>query len=349
MAKDDPEILPPVGRAKGGVARAQALSREQRREIASQAAKARWAKIVDPDALPTASHRGPLTIGDITVDAYRLHDGRRVISKRGMADIFGLKSAGGNAFLRSLTRPGVRSEISDQLWEKIENPIFFNIVGDDLKGAASADGYEAATLIDVCKALVSAFDAGKLHGKQGFLAARAEVIMRAAAKLGITALIDEAVRYVPDQRRGEYQALFEKFVLDECREWEEEFPRKYLDMIYRIYGLKRIDPDSTQTPRFFGKFTRKYIYAPLAHSKGAILEQLDSQNPVVYSNGGRRFKMHSFLTKEIGLPALRQHLWQVIGIGAICNTKEQFQRNFYKAFPEAAPVGHQWDLYPDEV
>ena len=172
--------------------------------------------------------------------------------------------------------------------------------------------------------------------------------MRAAAKLGITALIDEAVRYVPDQRHGEYQALFEKFVLDECREWEEEFPRKYLDMIYRIYGLKRVDPDSTQTPRFFGKFTRKYIYAPLAHSKGGILEQIESKNPVVYANSGRRYKMHSFLTKEVGLPALRQHLWQVIGIGSVCSNKEQFQRNFFKAFPEAAPVGHQWEIfYPD--
>lgn len=336
------------GRVKGGLARAQALSREERREIASQAAKARWAKISDPSALPIASHGGPLTIGDITVDAYRLRDGRRVISKKGLADILGLKSAGGNAFLRSMTRKGVRSQISDQLWEKIENPIFFKIVDDDSKGTGSADGCEATTLIDCCKAIVSAHDAGKLHGSQAFLAARAEVIIRAAAKLGITALIDEAVRYVPDQRHGEYQALFEKFVLDECREWEEEFPRKYLDMIYRIYGLKRIDPDSTQTPRFFGKFTRKYIYAPLAHSKGAILEELDSKNPVVYANSGRKYKMHSFLTKEIGLPALRQHLWQVIGIGAVCSNKEQFQRNFFKAFPEAAPVGHQWELlYPE--
>src|SRR5437764_12483984 len=98
MAKKE-EIM---GRAKGGIARANALSQEERREIASQAAKARWAKITDPNTLPTASHKGPLTVGEITVDAYRLLDGRRVISKRGLADILGLKSAGGNAFLRSM-------------------------------------------------------------------------------------------------------------------------------------------------------------------------------------------------------------------------------------------------------
>ena len=337
--------------SKGGTARARSLTTEQRREIATRAAHARWAKISDPNVLPTAGHRGPLTVGEITVDAYRLSDTRRVISKKGMANILGLKSAGGNAFLRSMTRPGVRSKIPRETFEKIENPIFFKIVDPDSKTSSgnTADGYEAATLIDCCKAIVSASEAGKLHGRQHFLAVRAEIIIRAAAKLGITALVDAAVNYVPDHRRGEYQALFEKFILDECREWKEEFPRKYLDMIYDLYGLKRQDPDSTQTPRFFGKFTRKYIYAPLAHSKGAILEELDKKNPVVYTNGGRKYKFHSFFTKEIGLPALRQHLWQVIGIGSISSNKDQFRRNFYKAFPEAAPFGHQWELLYSEI
>lgn len=337
---------------RGGKARAQALSTEQRSEIARQAAQKRWARISDPTALPVMSHKGPLTIGDITVEAYRLRDGRRLISKKGMADILGLQSTGGNAFLRSFTRPGLRSEVTENLWQKIENPFVFKIVDYDSKSETgfTGDGYEAETLIDCCKAIVSAAQNGKLHGKQTFLAIRAEIIIRAAAKLGITALIDEAVNYVPDHRRGEYQALFEKFILDECRQWEEEFPRKYLDMIYNLYGLKRINPDSTQTPRFFGKFTRKYIYAPLAHSRGAILAELDEKNPVVYTNGGRKFKMHSFLTKEVGLPALRQHLWQVIGIGSICNSKAQFERNFYKAFPDAQPFGHQQDFgFDDEI
>lgn len=337
--------------SKGGVARAKSLNTEQRREIAVQAARARWAKISDPSVLPATSHRGPLTVGEISVDAYRLKDGRRVISKKGMADILGLKSTGGNSFLRSMTRPGIRSEIPDETWEKIENPIFFKIVDPDSKTdtGITADGYEADTLIDCCKAIVSAYQSGKLHGRQYFLYVRAEVIMRAAAKLGITALVDAAVKYVPDHRKGEYQSLFEKFILDECREWEQEFPRKYLDMIYKIYGLKQVNPDTTKTPRFFGKFTRKYIYAPLAHSKGGILEQIDKKNPVVYTNGGRKHKMHSFLSEEVGLPALRQHLWQVIGIGSICNSKDQFERNFYKAFPEAVPIGHQWDLIDPDI
>jgi hypothetical protein len=337
--------------SKGGNARAKVLTTERRRQIAVDAAKARWAKINDRDVLASTSHRGPLTIGEITVDAYRLSDGRRVISKKGMADILRLQSAGGNAFIRSMTRPGVRSEIPVSLWESLENPIFFRVMDPDSKtdNGVMADGYEAVTLIDCCKAIISAQQSGKLHGRQHFLYVRAEVILRAAAKLGITALVDAAVNYVPDHRRGEYQALFEKFILDECRQWEEEFPKKYLDMIYKIYSLNRIDPDSTRTPRFFGKFTRRYIYAPLAYSKGAILAELDERNPVVHANGGRRYKMHSFLTKEVGLPALRQHLWQIIGIGSICNNKEQFERAFFKAFPESVPLGHQWEMLDVDI
>lgn len=36
---------------------------------------------------------------------------------------------------------------------------------------------------------------------------------------------------------------------------------------------------------------------------------------MVYANGRRKYKMTQFLTEEVGLPAFRQHLWQVVGIG----------------------------------
>ena len=333
---------------KGGAARARNLSSAERSQIAKTAAKARWAKISDPNRLPVATHAGPLHIGDVEVQAYRLDDGRRVISKRGMAEALTLKSAGGNAFLRSMTRPGVRSEISADLWRQIENPIYFNIELDDSRAVGSADGYEASVLIDVCKAIVAAYHAQSLHGRQYFLYAQAEILIRAAANLGIVALVDEAVGYQPDIKHGEYQRLFEKFILKECKQWEQEFPDKFLDMLYKLYSLNRRDPDSTQTPRFFGKFIRKFIYAPLAHSKGAILEELDRKNPVVYAGGGRRYKMFQFLSDEVGTSALRAHLWQVIGIGNVSANAKQFERNFYRAFPEAQPVGHQPELFDYE-
>lgn len=61
---------------------------------------------------------------------------------------------------------------------------------------------------------------------------------------------------------------------------------------------------------------------------------------MVYVASGRKCKFHQFFTDEIGLMALRQHPWQVIGIGNVSSNKDQFKRNFYRAFPESIPLGH---------
>lgn len=330
---------------KGGQARARSLSSTRRREIAREAARVRWERISDPSNLPRATHQGVLRIGDVEVEVYRLKDGRRLIAKKAMAKALMLKSEGGNAFLRTVTRKGVRSAIDAELWERIENPIFFKLLGGDSEAiGATADGYEAATLIDVCDALIRARNEGLLAASQEFLARQAEIIMRSAAKTGIAALVDEAVGYSEDKRRDEYRQLFQAFIRAEFRQWEREVPDRFPDMIYRLYGLKRADPSSSKHPRFFAKFMRKYVYHPLANSNGMILEALDEKNPVVYASGTRRYKLHQFLSEEVGLPAFRQHIWQVIGIGSGAANRQQFDRAFYRAFPEAVPRGHQYRI-----
>jgi len=323
----------------GGVARAEALPAERRSEIAQRAAKARWQPL-DPSRPLEASHQGSLKIGDVELEVYVLDDGRRLFHKRGMARALGLKSEGGNAFMKTLSRKGLGSAIPEQLWEKIEKPIVFNPMNGD-----PAHGFEATVLIEVCDAIIQARNDKKLAPSQAFLAIQAEIIVRAAAKLGIIALVDEATGYIADKRKEEYRELFQAFIRDELREWEKEFPDKFFDMIYRLYGLKRKDPKSFQHPSFFGKFIRKYIYQPIAYSNGAILEELDRMNPVVYSNGKRKYKLHQFLTDEVGLPAFRQHLWQVVGIGQVVKNKDEFDAAFYRAFPEALPRSPMEDLF----
>ncbi|MER8916206.1 P63C domain-containing protein [Mesorhizobium sp. M0761] len=316
----------------GGSARADKLSADTRTKIARNAALARHAPKVDLDTgLPLARSEGVLPIGDVNIDVYVLWDRRRLVSKRAMAKALGLKSEGGNAFLKTLSGKTIGSIIPDELWEKIKNHIEFKpLIGDP------GHGYEATVLIEVCDALIEGRD--KLLPSQMFLARQAEIIMRSAAKIGIIALIDEATGFIEDKRREEYRNLWQEFIRDEFRQWEDaEFPDDIFDMMYKLYGLKRINPNSSKHPRFFAKFLRKYIYVPLANSNGGILEQLEEKNPVVYANGGRRFKLFQFLSDEVGLPALRQHMWQVVGIGRSVKTKEQFERSFYSAFPEALP------------
>ncbi len=317
--------------SKGGTERAKKLTVEKRREIAKKAAEARWQRNALSKATPEAETDGILRIGDVDLDVYVLNDRRRVINKKAMAKALNLKSEGGNAFLRSMTRPAIQAVMPEALKNKIESPIVFIALN-----GASADGYEAEVLIEVCDTLIEARNQVSLAPSQLFLAQQAEIIVRSAAKVGIVALVDEATGY-QDKTKFEYKELFDRFIREEFRQWEKEFPAKFFEMIYRIYRLKRHKPNSTTHPQFFGKFIRKYIYYPLAHSNGAILEKLEERNPVVYSGGGRRHKFFQFLTDEVGMDAFRQHLWQVVGIGEASIDKQQFDRSFYRAFPEAIP------------
>lgn len=331
----------PSKQSKGGRARALALPPDQRQAQARAAAQRRWLKPEERGEMPEARSQGVLPIGDTKVDVYVLKDGRRLVSKRAMAGALGLKSDGGNAFMKTLSGKTIGSRIPLELREKVKNHLTFKpLTGDP------AHGYEATILIELCDFLMQIRD--DLLETQAFLAVQAETIIRAAAKIGIIALIDEATGFIEDKRREEYRELWQDFIREEAAKWEEaEFPEDLFNIIYKLYGLKRLNPNSSKHPKFFGKFLRKYVYAPLAHSRGAILEELDLKNPVVYANGGRRYKMWQFLSEEVGIRELRKHIWKTVGIGDSANTKEQFDRSFYTAFPSARPLraGDTPDLF----
>lgn len=325
------------GKAKGGLVRAQVLTPEQRREIARKGALARWG---GDGSMPEAVREGVLEFGAIDLECYVLKDRRRVFHKRGMAKSLGMKSEGGNVFLRAMNSKGLGSIIPENLWDKLNNPIVFKTINGD-----QAHGYEGAVLIEICDAIWEANRQDKLGPRQGDLAKQAEIILRSAAKVGIAALIDEATGFTKDKWREEYRELFRQFIREEHREWAKEFPDQFFDMIYSIYKLPR--KHKHKHPQFFGGFIRKYIYTPLLDSKGAILEMLDEKNPTVYVGGGRRYKLFQFIEEEIGMPALRAHVWQITGIGNAAGTKVGFERGFNKAFPQSKTQYSLWDDLDD--
>jgi len=325
-------------KAIGGLARAASLSQEERSEIAQKAALVRWKNA--EQGMPEAEREGKLKIGDVVLDCYHLKDGRRLFHKRALARALGLKSTGGNAFMKTMGRKGIGSVMPDEMREKIDNPIIFKPLGGD-----PAHGYEGTFIIDLCDFILDAYQKGALKPSQSFLGIQAEIILRASAKVGIIALIDEATGYIKDKKKEEYRELFKEFIKQECGEWAREFPEQFFDLIYRLYNLRRSNLKGKH-PRFFGHFIRKYIYSPLVNSHGAILEMLDGKNPVVYVNGGRKYKLFQFLSDQLGLPALRAHIWQVVGIGNSVRSKESFNRAFENAFPQS---GHQWELFDLEV
>src|ERR1017187_10867330 len=99
----------------GGKARAESLTDEQRKEIAQNAAAARW-------NIPQASHFGTLKIGGAEIPCFVLKDGRRVISGRGLTAAIGMKGRG-QGVARIATHKLINTNENKDLVVAIENPI----------------------------------------------------------------------------------------------------------------------------------------------------------------------------------------------------------------------------------
>lgn len=321
--------------SKGGKTRASNLSPEQRREIAKAGAKARWqpgSKSDDEIDLPKATHQGKMQIGDLDLDCYVLEDGRRVFHKRGMAKALGMRSTGGNAFMKTMQRRGLGSELDRNLLEKINSPFYFKPLTPDL-----AHGYEAGILVNVCKAIERADKAGKLTATQQPLAAQARILLNAFAKVGVTALVDEATGFQEVRSPDALRLLVQQYIEEEKREWEKQFPDEYYDELNRLYGSKRLTQTGNGTiiqnrPQHFAKFTRKYVYHPLEN--GAVLEELDRINPKINSRGTRRARFHQHLSEGYGIEKLKRQVQEVLTLIKVSDGVSQFKRLFVKRFPD---------------
>ena len=340
----------PTGRAKGGAARRDKLTPERRSEIARRAAQARHGPhpAAPPPAagdldLPYATHQGQMAIGDLMLDCYVLADGRRVFHKRGMAKALGLKSEGGNAFMKTMQGKGLGSALPASLREKINNPINFKPLVGEL-----GHGYEADILAEVAKAIIKAGDEGLTKAQQP-LVAQAKILMHAFAKIGVVALIDEATGYQQIRDPSALRLLVQQYIAAEKREWDKQFPDSFYDGLNRIYKSKRLTTTSTgaviqNRPQHFAKFTRAYVYDPLEN--GAVLEELDRINPKINDKGTRRDRFHQHLSLGYGIEKLKR---QVDAVGTLIDVSDnvsQFKKLFSKKFGD--PKGKQLDLLEDD-
>jgi hypothetical protein len=300
-------------------------------------------RAADPPEKPwEATHRGILPIGGLQLEVYVLEDGRRVFAKRGMARALGLKSEGGNAFLKTLSGKKLGSEIGENLREKLENPIVFNVTGAD-----PGHGFEAEVLVEVCKAVVRADDAGILLVSQKGMAAQARAIVNALAKVGIAALIDEATGYQTERSPDALRLLVQAYIEQEKREWEKEFPDDFYLTLNKVYGsdpyiAKASGALVINKPQHFGNFTNKYVYGPL--EDGEVLKELQRLNPKVDATGSRRQKLHQYLSKGYGLEKLREQRQEVLTMLKLSDDIDDFKRLYEKRF---GPLDAQWTFFPE--
>jgi hypothetical protein len=311
----------PTGRAKGGVARAEALSASERHQIARKAAAGRWGY--------KATHKGSFKDDfGIDVDCYVLDDEQKtaVVSQRGMGAALGLGEGGGSRLPRFIRGEKITPYVGRELSEKLENPLIFQWPGAGTNQPPSTiHGYDVTILIDVCKAIIKADEDGNLLKRQEHIAKQAHIILNASAKSGIKHLVYALSGY--DATREQVIAAFKFYVRQEARDYEKEFPDQLYREWYRLYQLP--EPERNK-PWKFAHLTIKQVYEPLARSSGRILELMKLQKA---NSAERHSRLHQFLS-EIGVKALRQHLGQLLGIAQVSADRAEYEKHVRKIFGE---------------
>ncbi|MFH1600302.1 MAG: P63C domain-containing protein [Pseudomonadota bacterium] len=313
-------------RAIGGRARAAALSDEQKAAIARKAADARW-----NSELPKATHEGSMHIGGVEIPCAVLEDGRRLITQSGFMRALGrARQAKGREHYEGdvnlpafLTAKNLKPYISKEL-EVSSSQLEFK----PLKGAR-AFGYPAELLPNVCGVFLDADDAGVLTAMQKHVAARARILIRGLAHVGVTALVDEATGYQEVRDRRALQAILDQYLKKELAAWAKRFPDDFYREMFRLKGWP-MNPAQVKRPGVVGKYTNNIVYERLAPG---ILEELEKRNPKD-EKGNRKGKHHQLLTEEVGHPALAQHLYAVIGAMRAHADWDEFLRFLNRAYPK---------------
>lgn len=328
--------------ADGGKARAEKLSPEERKNIARQAALARWGKTV-----PSATHIGELRFGDVVIPCAVLDDEKhtRVLSRIGFIRAIGRKgkAKGGRKYDVEfkvpvfLTAENLKPFISLKLAENSTPMPFIPPTG-----GGPAIGYKAELLPQVCSVFIDADAAGKLQPNQKHIAEQCRILSRGFGILGITALIDEATGFQDDRARDALAKILEAFIAKELRPWVSTFPAEFYRELFRLRNIPY--KETVKRPQYIGHLTNDLVYRRLAPG---VLDELKRLTPKD-DKGRLKTHLHRRLSEDVGHPKLLQHLSAVTALMKASNTWEQFKPMADKALPHQKRMPLFDGLEPEE-
>lgn len=277
-----------------------------------------------------ATHRGYLKVAGKDVPCAVLENGKRVVSQTGMFDAFDRTRRGSlltESGLPSIVEAkNLKSFITDELLSKATIIQYYHANG------RVAKGYDAELITEVCGIFIDAKEKNALLTSQIHMYDRAVTLLKAMANIGITALIDEATGYQIDREADALQKLLEQYISKDLMKWQKRFPNNYYKEIFKLHNWE-YDAESNLRPAMIGKFTNKYVYDLFPKE---VMEEIKSNNPVIKSENAsfRRNRLHQYLTTNIGIPQLDNHITRLITIMRLSKTVEQFEENFKIEFEE---------------
>ncbi len=329
--------------AKGGRARAESLSPEQRRDIARKASRARWMKTPSPIMpadgetpisiainpedfvdgpsanLPVARYRGYLNIVGMDVPCYVLSDGQRVIGRTSATEVLtGIK--GGGALEKYLGVKALEPFIFIDL--VLERMLAFRL--PEVEGLEKAvKGLPADLFIDICEGFVAALNAHydpnsshpKLTARQQEMAIKAGMFLAGCARVGLEALIDEATGYQYERAEDALQVKLRAYLTEEMRKWEKTFPDELWQEFARLTGWKG---SVTKRPKYWGKLVMELVYEYLDSD---VADWLKDNAPA--PRHGKNY--HQWLSAQYGLKKLVEHIWMLIGVAKTCGDMRELK------------------------
>jgi hypothetical protein len=330
-------------KAKGGLARAKALSPEERKAIARKAALSRW----DVD-LPIASNEGDFSIGNKVISAAVLPNGKRLITQSTFMIALGRSrtpKAGTGVFSTVdgipffLQAEALKPFITEGLISST-TPYFYRT-----KTGGRGVGYDAELLPRVCEVYLRYRDdclakKGKIPKRYAHIIAACDLLIRAFAHVGIIALIDEATGYQADRDREELQKILAAYISKDLLPWAQRFPEEFYEELFRLRGwqFRPLRGRGPKGPRYAGKLTNELIYKKLPPG---VLQELRKLNPAD-NNWQRRHKHFQYLTGDIGNGHLEKQVAVVTTLMRISKDWKTFRKHFADAFP---PPGKQYTLF----
>ncbi|MFL5866029.1 MAG: P63C domain-containing protein [Thermoleophilaceae bacterium] len=317
------------GAAKGGRARANVLTENERKEIARRASEARWGKrrheaepedVQDDEpegeeqkpSMPHSLFRGSLPMGEVTFDCHVLSNHSRVLTAGEVVRVLTGRTSRPGSLNQYLERiPGYRPEALEGRRIQFQVPGVPN----------PAIGYEATLLVEICEMYLDARAAGTLKKSQLKLAATAEIIVRSCAKVGIIALVDEATGYQKVREQNALRLKLQAFIADDMQEWAKMFPDEFWYELARLEGV-RYSPRNR--PLRWGKYVMAFVYDTI---DGDVGQELRRINP-----GPHYKKNHHQWLRQHGKEAVQRQIGSVIAIMKLCDDMPEFRRKFEKVF-----------------
>lgn len=294
-------------------------------------------------------YEGELDLNGFVIPCYVLEDGTRVLSGRGMQEALKMvDDTEGN-------RPTSGTRLTRYLEQKTLYPYIYAgkepghfkpiecVIGDKQK----ISGYEATVLADICDSFLEARKHIKLSSRQKIIAEQCELLIRAFARVGIIALVDEATGYQYDREKKELQSIFKTFISEEILKWQEAFHLSFYKEIFRLWNIPFTEKNIKRKPQFLGHITNRLIYQNMP--KGVfVLEQLKENTPKD-DKGRFKYRLHQSLTKDVGREALKKVIYTIEALASVSETREKFEKLVAEKYGQKEIPFHDYEQLDDDT